>query len=804
MEESNWKLVYNGFDPSEEGLREALCTLGNGYMGVRGAAYESAANKIHYPGTYLASGYNKVATHIEGKTIYNEDLVNFPNWIPITFKIGDGEWFSPSRSKIRFYRQELDMRKGALIRRMRFQNRKGQKTSVEAVRIVSMDNPHIGAIKYIITPENYSDWITVKTMIDGAVINSGVERYRQLNSKHLIPSALGNFSVNGMYLSMKTTQSKIHVAEAARTCVFVSGRQKKLKVKHQSRGRETIEQVFKVFAAQGEPVDIEKVVSICTSKDEGARDPVALVIDMVKDAGRFEDLYNTHIEAWDVLWKGFDIQIELDHFSQKALRLHMFHLLQTASPHMSNFDAGLPARGIHGEAYRGHVFWDSIYAMAFYDLHMPDISKALLLYRYRRLHQARKYAKKNGFRGAMFPWQSASTGEEETQVVHLNPLSAEWGLDYSRNQRHVSLAIAYNVWQYYIRTADEEFLGGYGAEILLSIAQFFASLVYFDSKDEKYHTQGVMGPDEFHEKYPGEDTPGLRDNAYTNLMIAWLLLRAKDVIAALGERDKRRIFRRVGLKPHDLELWDDIVCKMNVVINQEGIIAQFDGYFDLKELNWEKYKERYESIERLDRILKAEGKSPDEYKISKQADVLMLFYLLPLYEIKTLFKKLGYHLDKDILNRNYKYYIKRTSHGSTLSKVVHCYIAHILGKPKEAWRWFGEVMESDIFDVQGGTTFEGIHAGVMGGSIDILVRGFAGIDVSKNRIRVIPKIPRRWNRIKLRINYKGYWISFSVTNKQVTVFIQGGREEFFPVPLEINSKLYSILCGKRHRFPIKT
>ncbi len=803
MDESNWKLVYNGFESSEEGLREALCTLANGYMGARGAAYESGASRIHYPGTYLAGGYNKLPTHIAGRTIYNEDMVNFPNWMPITFKIADGEWFSPSRSKIRFYRQELDMYKGALTRRVRFHDRQGRRTMVETVRIVSMDNPHAAAIKYIITPQNYSDWVTVKTMIDGAVINAGVERYRQLNSKHLVPLSLGNFSPNGMYLSMKTSQSNIHVAVAARTRVFMKGREKKINIKHRSRGRETIDQVFRIFASQNESIEVEKIVSVYTSRDEGVKDSAASAIDVVIKSPRFEKLYQLHKDTWEALWKSFDIQIEMDHFSQKVLRLYIFHLLQTASPHIIKLDAGLPARGLHGEAYRGHIFWDEVHALKFYDLHMPDISKALILYRYRRLHQARKYARKNGYRGAMFPWQSASTGEEETQIVHLNPLSGEWGPDFSRNQRHVSLAIAYNIWQHYVRTGDKQFLSDYGAEILLSIARFAASLAKFDSEDQRYHIEGVMGPDEFHEKYPDSDKPGLRDNAYTNLMAVWLLLRAKDVLDILGEKEKIKISRKIALTSQELELWDDITKRMNVVIAKDGIIAQFDGYFDLKELNWEKYRERYENIERLDRILKAEGRSPDEYKVSKQADVLMLFYLFPLTEVKELFQRLGYRFDKEMLNKNYKYYIKRTSHGSTLSKVVHCYIAHLLAKPKETWKWFEEVLESDIFDIQGGTASEGIHIGVMGGSIDIVIRGFAGISILKDRIRIAPKIPRRWDRIRLRINYKGSWISLSLTNKQVTVFIQGRRGKFFSVPVEINNQPHHVICGKRHRFVIK-
>ncbi|MDP8216232.1 MAG: glycosyl hydrolase family 65 protein [Candidatus Kaelpia imicola] len=803
MVDSSWKVVYNGFDPEEESLRESICTLANGYIGVRGAAYESGASRIHYPGSYLGGGYNKLPTNIAGRTVYNEDLVNIPNCLPITFKIAGSDWFSPSRAKIRFYRQELDIRRGVLKRDIRFQNRLGHKTHIESLRVVSMANPHLISYKYIITPENYSGWITVRTMLDGAVINAGVERYRQLNSKHLIPVSLGKFSSNGVYLVMKTSQSKITIAQASKVRVFTSSAEKRVNIKHISRGKERIDQVFRLYLKQGRCYEIEKVVAVYTSKDQGIEEPLDSAIHLVRRVSKFESVLKPHESLWDDLWRKFDIQIDSDIFSQKVLRLHIFHLLQSASAHITKIDAGLPARGLHGEAYRGHIFWDGIFAMALYDLHLPEISESLLLYRYRRLDWARKYARREKAKGAMFPWQSGSTGEEETQIVHLNPLSGEWGPDYSRNQRHVSLAIAYNVWRHYMKTKDAGFLADYGAELILSIARFFASISKFDQEDGRYHIEGVMGPDEFHEKYSDSEEAGLKDNAYTNLMTVWLLIRAKETLSILSSQDRRRISRKIGFKKEELALWEDITQKMNVIINEDGIIAQFDGYFGLKELDWDKYRESYESIERLDRILKAEGKSPDDYKVTKQADLLMFFYLLNLAEVKEIFNNLGYEFSKDTLNKNYKYYVKRTSHGSTLSKVVHCYIAHLLNKPKETWRWFNEVLESDIFDIQSGTTSEGIHIGVMGGSIDIVLRGFIGLSVLKDRIKLNPRIPRRWQRIKFRINYRGSWITFSVTNRQVIVFVQGPKNKIFPTAIEIGSKTYSVIYGKRSRFTIK-
>lgn len=800
---STWKLVYDNFEPEQEGLREALCTLGNGYFATRGAIPEALASNIHYPGTYMAGVYNRLETHIAGRTVSHENIVNCPNWIFLTFKIGNGEWFYPSISGILSYHQELDMRKGILARRIRFKNRKGQRTLIETSRIVHMADPHFGAMRYVITPENYSEWIKVRTMLDGTVQNAGVERYRQLSSKHWKPCSSGEFGKSGIFLSMKTNQSNIEVDEAARIRIFLGQREIRPSIECLKKGEGRIGQEFKIFAKKKEPCKIEKVVSFYSSKDKGIQNPARAAVEYAQNARRLSALIKTHQQAWERLWKRFDIQIKGDDFAQRALRLHMFHLLQSASLHNIKLDVGLPARGLHGEAYGGHIFWDQLFIMSFYNLRIPEISKALLLYRYRRLPRARENAEREGYRGAMFPWQSVTSGREETQAVHLNPMSGIWGPDYSSLQRHVSFAVAYNVWQYWRSTADFDFLLDYGTEIILSIAQLGASLAKYDSSDGRYHTEGLMGPDEFHERLSGSAKPGLKDNAYTNLMIVWTLLKAQKILSILPEDRKAQILKKLKLTQKDFTLWDDITHKMNIIINSEGIISQFDGYFRLKELDWNKYRAKYKNIQRMDRILKAEGESPDDYKVSKQADALMFFYLVPFSEIEDIFRRLGYNFERSMLRKNFEYYVKRTSHGSTLSKVICCFIAHLLGGTKESWQWFHEVLESDIFDAQGGTTSEGIHTGLMGGSIDIALRAFAGISTLENIIKINPNLPKNWQRVKLRLHYRERWFSLTITKNQVTILIQGPATKFFTIPVEISGRVYFLLLGKTYGIPLK-
>jgi trehalose/maltose hydrolase-like predicted phosphorylase len=233
----------------------------------------------------------------------------------------------------------------------------------------------------------------------------------------------------------------------------------------------------------------------------------------------FAAAFERHTAAWDELWRVCDMQVSGDESVQRLLRLYIAHVLQVCSRHNADLDAGLPARGLNGEAYRGHVFWDELYAFPFFNVRLPEVTRGLLMYRYRRIGEARAAAREAGFLGAMFPWQSGSDGTEETQRVHFNPVAGRWEPDLSRNQRHVSAAIFYNIWHYFQTAHDQAFLRDYGAEMMLEITRFWASITHFNPERERDEIHGVMGPDEFHDKYPDALQGGLRNNAYTNVMV---------------------------------------------------------------------------------------------------------------------------------------------------------------------------------------------------------------------------------------------------------------------------------------------
>uniref|UniRef100_UPI0003805054 glycosyl hydrolase family 65 protein n=1 Tax=Nocardiopsis lucentensis TaxID=53441 RepID=UPI0003805054 len=380
---------------------------------------------------------------------------------------------------------------------------------------------------------------------------------------------------------------------------------------------------------------------------------------------------------------------------------------------------------------------------------------------------------------AMYPWQSGSDGREETQWLHLNPLSGHWRPDPTWRQRHVGIAVAYNVWQYYQATGDREFLAHHGTRMLVEIARFWASLTSYDPRRGRYAIRGVVGPDEFHTGYPGAEEDGIDNNAYTNVMAVWVLLRAVDALFLIPDRTRRELTADLGLEPGELTRWNEIGEGMFVPFH-DGVISQFEGYEDLEELDWEGYRRRYGDIQRLDRILEAEGDSVNRYKASKQADVLMLFYLLSADELGPLLGRLGYGLDGDAIPRNIAYYLARTSHGSTLSAVVHAWVLARAHRER-AMEFFCRALRSDVTDIQGGTTPEGIHLAAMAGSVDLLQRCFSGLETREGRLELNPYWPEELGTLTLSITYREHPLRLHVCGHCVEVVAGAGMHRSIEV-----------------------
>ena len=779
-----WSLVYESYDPAREGIREALCTLGNGYFATRGALPWVRADGVHYPGTYLAGGYDRLRTDIDIRVVENEDLVNLPNWLCLDIRIANGDWLAERGARILSYLQELDLKCGLLTRRITFEDAAGRRSTLRERRLVSMCEMHLGAVELVLTAENWSGKATVRSALDGRVVNGGAKLYDRFEGRHLELVSGEIVGAEGLLLRACTRQSKLHVALAARTRLFRDG-------EPVEAARRTIAepgyvgQEIDVEMREGASLAIEKTAFLYHSRDHAISEPGVAACKALARAGSFEAALGEHVLAWEHLWRRFDVDLRPAEPGFRLnvpmlLRLNMLHLLQAASLNSIGLDIGVPARGWTGEAYQGHIFWDELFIFPTLNFRAPEITRSLLMYRYSRLAEARAAARAAGYRGAMFPWQSGSDGQEETLEFNLNPRSLRWVPDNTYLQRHVGSVIAWNVWQYYQVTGDVEFMQFYGAELVLEIARFWSSIATFDEVRARYVVRGVMGPDEFHEGYPDAPSPGLDNNAYTNVMAVWVLRRAKEMLDLLPDLRRDDLATRLEIDAAEIARWDDIARRMYVPFHGDGIISQFEGYEQLAELDWEGYRARYGNIQRMELILEAENDSANRYKVSKQADVLMLFYLFSAEELRGLLEGLGYSLEPAAIPRNVDYYDCRSTHGSTLSRVVHAWVLARSDRPR-ALRYYAEALQSDVSDIQQGTTREGVHLGAMAGTVDLVQRVSTGLEMTGNVLRLNPRLPEGLERLDMRIRYRGHTLDLTITRDELRV----RDRERGPAPIEL-------------------
>jgi len=798
-----WSLIYDGFDHAREGIREALCALGNGYLTTRGALPWARADDIHYPGTYLAGGYNRLRSAAPGREVENEDLVNLPNWLSLTLRLGTAHWLDLSRVRILTYRQELDLRCGMLERAMTLEDAEGRRTSLRERRFVSMANMHVSALEITLTAENWSGPVTVCSGIDGRVVNSGARLYAKFDKCHLQLISSEAITDDSVQLLVQTNQSHLRVAQAARTRLFKKGNPL-MTARTLVREQGYIGQQSECAISPGEPLVIEKLVVLHTSRDPAISEPEVAARKSLMRVRTFHVERQAHVLAWKHLWRRFDVHLRPSAAQFKLnvpmlLHLNMFHLLQATSLNSIGLDIGVPARAWTGEAYQGHIFWDELFILPTLTFRTPEIARSLLMYRYRRLGEARAAAAIAGYQGAMFPWQSGSDGQEETQKLNFNHRSGRWVPDNTYLQRHVGSAIVWNVWQYFQITHDVEFLQFYGAEMILEVARFWASAARLNAQRGRYEIRGVMGPDEFHDAYPGARQPGLNNNAYTNVMAVWVLLRAQDTLEALPDIRRAELMARCKITQQDIALWTDISRRMFVPFHANGIISQFEGYENLIELDWQAYRDRYGNIQRLELILEAEHDSANRYKVSKQADVLMLFYLFSAEELRELFERLGYAFAYETIPRNLAYYDCRSTHGSTLSRVVHAWVLARSDR-KRAMRYYQEALQSDVGDIQQGTTAEGVHLAAMAGTVDLIQRVSTGAEVTGDVLRLNPRLPEQLERLDLRIRYRGHTLDLRLTPTTLTV--RGREPGVAPIRFRIRDELHEFKGGTTRTFEI--
>lgn len=814
---SDWSLVHDDRDGTPAALRESLCTIGNGYIVTRGAAAERSADSDDYPGTYLAGGYDRLTSDLAGRVTESEELVNWPNWLSLTFRPVGGSWLDTTTWTILEQRHSLDLQRGVFVRRLRVRDPDGRVTTLRSRRLVHMERAHLAAIEWEVTPENWSGPLVVRSALDATVTNAGAGRVAGSSGRHLVP-VLAECAGDGIIrLLVESAQSHVRMAQAARTMVFAGGHTQRVERHHVELPGYVAEELL--FATgPGRTVCVEKTVAIFTSRDYATSEPLAEAGELAARAPRFSELLRTHALAWKRLWHRCDIAIvETPHPSagagraidahagtpadgthdapvaaddapnlRAALRLRLFHLLQTVSPHCVELDAGVPVHGWQGEGSRGHVSWDELFLFPLVDLRVPEMARALLMYRFRRLDAARMVAAAEGARGARFPWRSGSNGREEARRERLDARSGRWRPDRSHLQAHVNSAVAYDVWHYYQATADHEFLSFYGAEIILEIARYWSSRATLDDDDGRYHIRGVVGPDEYHDEYhdrhdgqrhdehhdvdPAGSTDGDRDgvpdgvpdgggvddNAYTNVMAAWVLRCADRVLDRLPADRRSELRDQLEVTDDELERWREI-GRLLAVHFHDGVISQFDGYGRLPE---------QQEAGGAAGVSGAEYDRPVRYRQSSRPDVLMLPYLFTEPELIELLAHLGYDVDHATIARTTRYYLDRTApHDSPMTAVVH---ARVLARTDSASSW-SLLAGALAADGGPGGDRQGIHIGAMAAAVDVVQGGYLGVTLDDEAIWLDPRLPESLAELRTKLRHRGQWLEVCATAGELCV-----------------------------------
>ena len=797
-----WVVAFDEYLPGQEGKREALCTLANGYWGTRGAAEESVADDVHYPGTYFAGVYDVVDVSGDGISMADEEMVNAPNWLPLRFRPDNGDWFeldALDHADLVDFHQELDVRHGILTRTVTVRDALGRVTTVRSDRFVSQATPRLAAMRVTILPVDWSGSVTVRSGIDGRVANTNVAAHAPHTHRHLRPTALREPAPDTVLLEAETARSSIRIATAARTTVRLGGSEVRPERRFDTDERGAVAHEFTMDAAAGAPIVIEKVVHVCTSRDRAVLTPADAAAEGVADAASFDGLLMAHTQAWERLWLEFAVELRPTGDEALALHFNAFHVLQTLNLVHADIDAGIPARGLHGEAYDGHVFWDELFVYPFVTVRRPKMTPALLAYRHRRLDAAKAAAERDGHAGAMFPWQSGIAGDDVTPTRLFNPLNEQWMPDNSRRQRHVGLAIAFSAWQYYESTGDTQFLLHEGADLIVEIARFFASLAVYDPARDRFSIDQVMGPDEFHDGYVDRPGEGLRDNVYTNVMTAWVLRRAIATVDVLRRHPGRLAWQRLGVAHAELEEWERIALRLTVVFNDDGTLSQFDGYQDLDPIDLDAYRRRYGWVGRLDLILNAEHDTTNRYQVSKQPDALMLLYLFSAEELRELLAQMGYDLPPDAVVRTVERYSATSTYGSTLSNVVHSWLEARRDRAR-SWAFLGQTLRSDLDDIQGGTTREGVHIAAMAGSVDLVTRCYAGLEMRGDRLWFHPLLPAEISSIRFHLVYRDQALSVAVSQDELRITSAEGQAA--PIRIVVEGVESELATGQERRFAL--
>ncbi|MGP6139949.1 glycoside hydrolase family 65 protein [Jeotgalibaca sp. A127] len=745
-DDKSWIITETRFSNTSLGKTEAIFALGNGYMGLRSASEEK------YPfekrGFFVAGTFNKFPGPQEVSELPNAaDFLNMEMYL-------NGQRFDLSMGKIYAYEKSLHLKKAELTRTILWETPQGELFSLEFRRFVSLADKHVVGQKVTIIPLSNAAKITVESGIDGQVTNSGTQHFKE-GSKRLLKNRI-------LKLEQETTASGIRFVHFSKhqfrktTPILDPNHQVVMK-------RRAVHQHFKAITVeQNESLTIEKISAVYTSLDkDNATEWVEQAQTGFERIDTYDALFEEHAQQWQKIWQMYPIEIQGKDFDQLAVRFAIYHLVCMTPSHDRRMSIG--AKGLTGERYKGHVFWDTeIFILPFYILTYPDMARQLLEYRWLSLDGARKKARDNNYEGAMFPWESAWVGEGEVTPLFgdADVVTGEATPVWSGfEEQHISADIAFAVWQYYEYTHDDAFMDAYGYELILATAIFWQSRLEWNDQKSRYEINRVIGPDEYKEH--------INNNAFTNYMAHWNMQKATEIYHHhLKPEVKLRLEENLQLSHYMAKIENKHHKLYLPQPNTVGIIPQDDTYLSKEIIDLGPYRKVIASL-----LNTYNMEQVNAMQISKQADVLMLLYLL------------GDQFSDEIKLANWTYYEPKTLHDSSLSKSAHSLFAATLCETEIAYAFFSDAARIDLGqDLASSDT--GVHAASLGGILEAVLFGFGGIQIKQGELHIEPQLPAAWQKLSFRFYWRDCPLQLTIESNRTLVrndsadivqFKNGGR-----------------------------
>jgi trehalose/maltose hydrolase-like predicted phosphorylase len=723
--EPGWLMCEEGLSPAREREIESLFAISNGYVGVRATI---GGGRFSNPATFIAGVF-------VGDNDLGPRLALLPQWLNVDV-IVEGERLSSETGRVLTYRLQLDLRQGVLWRDWRHQDPSGRITRLTCFRLASLADRHVLLQSVMVTAENYAGTICLAACLG--------------------PSGMAHPDAEpvaeGPDATLMRVGGQIDVAVASDTQILARW----------PTWRDSVpggEERWSGKAALGQTVAIDRILAVFASRDvarpaETARSHLASVC-----ASGFAAAVANHVETWRRRWDCADVRIAGDEHAQRALRFAVYHLIAAANP--KDEHVSVAARGLTGEAYRGHVFWDTeIFLLPFWVFTDPPAARAMLMYRYHTLDAARRKARAAGYQGALYAWESADTGEEVTPREVTGSDGRVVTILTGEQEHHVSADIAFAVWLHWRATGDDLFMARAGTEILVETARFWASRVQF--ADGRAHIRRVIGPDEYHET--------VDDNAYTNAMAIFNLERAADAAAWIEANrpgDWRQLSERLDVVDQERRNWRTVAASIVTGFDPATMLfEQFDGYFQLKDIDpsqWRPCGTPPDVSLGAERVRRS--------RIIKQADVVLLSALR------------WKEWPVAVHEANFRYYEPRTAHGSSLSPAVHALVAARLGDKNLAQTYLRQAAEIDLANNMGNAA-GGVHMATLGGLWQAVVFGVAGVQLCEDGIVVAPHLPPSWTELAFPLQWRGrqLHLRFGTDPPEIEVAVLGGGELTIEVP----------------------